>query len=849
MTNISDNFLSLCYEIDRKALTPQRYGVIVSPRIDSSSIFETRFDSTIRKAIQGDLDDIEYCIVGCSGTIYPCIDYHFLANRDERTYAFFFLESKTEKAAVFNISTDKTTKLWINYALCSIIEKPHGILVANLKQGLNIIILESPNSTANNSLYIRTSDYITVKGKSDYPCLCQDDMIRHEVFGSVYHTGTLLYTGQPFEFIFFHRHDILAQACSAQFTLIDTISKKSIFKIDIKPNQHYCIDLPVICVDDYNEGHFYVAEIKYTYDNNYEYNRKFYLLTHPIDNMIEWVCEKAEAAASNCDYQYNRLCIRGEIEYIKDRDHKITEIAPHIETLIDYTRSVEAGNDLGLSIFTPGSKCIYFFNPMYNAVNYYQVFLPENYSPAKKYPLIISHSTFEYNGWNKTFKEYWDEPVIAVDISGRGILLGSYIGEAAIKLALDDVLHRFSVDPNRIYATGFSNGAGATWSFAEAYPDIFAGIFAVSGNVNTDLIGNLNNLCVLQLSSDADFLYNTCQKISELLKKHASFKAYFVDGFTHDALIYFWHNRKVFHKLLESQREEYPQHVEYKTIRNRHRKAYWLEIHAIADGSTEGTIDAQITSPNRIEVFCSGITGFSITIPPQICSKHFEITINGKSHYLFKEENRKQIHFSTIHANNYTFFEPIGTYIPIKDVHKGNGLLDVYLDPLSIVVPVNGSHITNAVALSYSEPHCQGFIPKVYIKYPIVNYDALINANDIADRSYVVIDDGSNHALLCKLRLSARIAYDCHGWEYNGKKYIGQYCIQQIVNSPWNPSRNIHLISYNDEKMLRKNLFTRKLIIPSYVNGRHTYLNNDALIFDRDGYHGVLDYSCNCVQL
>lgn len=58
----------------------------------------------------------------------------------------------------------------------------------------------------------------------------------------------------------------------------------------------------------------------------------------------------------------------------------------------------------------------------------------------------------------------------------------------------------------------------------------------------------------------------------------------------------------------------------------------------------------------------------------------------------------------------------------------------------------------------------------------------------------------------------------------------------QIVQNPWNSKYHILYINTNDSKLLSKNLFTRRMILPVYVNGRHPYLNQDILIFNEKGY-------------
>jgi polyhydroxybutyrate depolymerase len=50
-----------------------------------------------------------------------------------------------------------------------------------------------------------------------------------------------------------------------------------------------------------------------------------------------------------------------------------------------------------------------------------------------------------------------------------------------VKALLDDVAHRSSIDKNRIYATGHSNGAGMTFKLGAELSNLFAGIATVMG--------------------------------------------------------------------------------------------------------------------------------------------------------------------------------------------------------------------------------------------------------------------------------------------------------------------------------------------------------------------------------
>jgi polyhydroxybutyrate depolymerase len=50
-----------------------------------------------------------------------------------------------------------------------------------------------------------------------------------------------------------------------------------------------------------------------------------------------------------------------------------------------------------------------------------------------------------------------------------------------LNAVLDDVTRRFPIDPRRVYATGFSNGAGMVFRLAAASPERFAAVAPVAG--------------------------------------------------------------------------------------------------------------------------------------------------------------------------------------------------------------------------------------------------------------------------------------------------------------------------------------------------------------------------------
>lgn len=127
----------------------------------------------------------------------------------------------------------------------------------------------------------------------------------------------------------------------------------------------------------------------------------------------------------------------------------------------------------------------------------YLYLLPAHYQPiGRKYPLVVflhgacpddNLEKLKHFGPIKFMLEHPELPFIAVSpASARGWSVPDF------KTLLTDVLGRFPVDEARIYLTGYSLGAQATWTLAAALPRRFAAIAPVAGVGNpAQVIGNL----------------------------------------------------------------------------------------------------------------------------------------------------------------------------------------------------------------------------------------------------------------------------------------------------------------------------------------------------------------------
>lgn len=128
----------------------------------------------------------------------------------------------------------------------------------------------------------------------------------------------------------------------------------------------------------------------------------------------------------------------------------------------------------------------------------YRVYVPADYDPARKYPVILylhgrgargndnerqiggAHLGSVIQLYEMKQPERY-RSFIAVFPQTQGNWFGEPAEQAI--LALDQVMRDFSVDPQRVYLAGLSLGGYGCWYLAAKYPDKFAAVVQLSGGV------------------------------------------------------------------------------------------------------------------------------------------------------------------------------------------------------------------------------------------------------------------------------------------------------------------------------------------------------------------------------
>ena len=141
----------------------------------------------------------------------------------------------------------------------------------------------------------------------------------------------------------------------------------------------------------------------------------------------------------------------------------------------------------------------------------YNLYLPDNYDPAKKYPLLffvadasaninaVTTPLFQGNGatvWATPEEQAKHECIVLAPQYTADLVekLGMMTtdenkwtdGLTLISHLLFDVMDKYSVDKNRIYGTGQSQGGMTNIAISDRYPDLFAGQLLVACQWNVE---------------------------------------------------------------------------------------------------------------------------------------------------------------------------------------------------------------------------------------------------------------------------------------------------------------------------------------------------------------------------
>ena len=169
-----------------------------------------------------------------------------------------------------------------------------------------------------------------------------------------------------------------------------------------------------------------------------------------------------------------------------------------------------------------GSGEVYFFtdwayrSKVDDTLQPYRFFVPSNYDPAKKWPLVVA--LHGMGGDENSFFVAYDNGVIRRIAETRGYLVACpkgrqsasmYMGPAETDVmdVLAEIKREYSIDEDRVFLTGHSMGGYGTWSVAANHPGEFAALAPFAGGgtpFTTPKLRGIAHIPWIVIHGDAD---------------------------------------------------------------------------------------------------------------------------------------------------------------------------------------------------------------------------------------------------------------------------------------------------------------------------------------------------------
>lgn len=270
--------------------------------------------------------------------------------------------------------------------------------------------------------------------------------------------------------------------------------------------------------------------------------------------------------------------------------------------------------------------------------------VPATYRPDRPAPLLVFLSGgagFALDGVNNA-----NDAISSTDYLVLYPQAGDYWWKPEVAKRVDaeirDAMNEFSVDRNRVYIAGFSNGGTGALYMAELWPQRFAAAVSLmgAGQCNEDVhraLPNLLNLPMLFLHGDKDArISSECSKgtsaaLTEMHPRVAPQLHVFPDR-EHEITLQS-DDGMTLAFLKDKVRDAFPKRLSLRLPDLAYSRQYWVEILEKKSGVAQ--VEAEVKPPNRLEIHSQQVTRLRLHLRPEMFSQPGSVRIrwNGKQVY------------------------------------------------------------------------------------------------------------------------------------------------------------------------------------------------------------------------
>ena len=238
----------------------------------------------------------------------------------------------------------------------------------------------------------------------------------------------------------------------------------------------------------------------------------------------------------------------------------------------------------------------------------YIIYIPKSYDPSIKTPMIINlHGavTWPMKDKKKRLKHAKSQEVTELAIKNNWFIVFPFgeasatwwdnVGQSNVLNIIRESKRNYNIDDEKLWMTGFSDGASGSFHFAMTKPTDFAALFPLCGDMgvgaqdggNHLYPSNMSNLPLYVINTDQDYIYPSSRMIKTIdLAREAGANIFYKEynGFGHDFNFSAEELPRLERYFKRNSRNSIPHHLQWKTAQEEFSTLFWLKINEVTGG-------------------------------------------------------------------------------------------------------------------------------------------------------------------------------------------------------------------------------------------------------------------------
>lgn len=435
----------------------------------------------------------------------------------------------------------------------------------------------------------------------------------------------------------------------------------------------------------------------------------------------------------------------------------------------------------------------------------YSVYLPKAYDSEKEYSLVVclhGYSGDDYGAVQQLLGEYRPDDFIVAAPLGRGDMGYRVIGELDVIDVMKEIQDLYSINPDRVYLTGWSMGGLGTWRIGQFYADRFAAVASFCGWTGISFLSNMYNLPTLVAHGDVDQtvpVYWDQMAVGALKEYGAPITYHELAGVDHNVWAEWIKgegSQRLFEYFRSRKRDPWPKRVTLTIDHLRYGKHYWVEMLEMIAPASLGSLEAEVADARNITVKTKNVKAFALDLgrPDLAQTGILTVNINGvdtetraggsKAFFCFDQENNLFINREAPERK--------------RARNEGGGIADLFMRPLYIVYGTSQEDKIPElkrmaeVLSDWSVSRYVGIGVKVG-KF-LVKPDTEVTAEDIRDAGLLLVGSPEQNQVVARIEKDLPVTWIDSGIGVNEEQYPGAGLILVYPN-PLAPQNLVGIIS------------------------------------------------------